>query len=96
MVKTIRMYSGPYDIDGGNSDLRVVHLVRDPRAVSHSQMGRFNVRLKYYKFFYPEEWSHGREQSSAEDNTELMISRMEGLKPPPWSPQERAYAIGLM
>lgn len=50
VVKTIRADAGMGD-DGDVTGLLVIHLVRDPRAVIHSQIKTFNVAHKYRKYF---------------------------------------------
>ena len=64
VVKTIRA-----DVGIGGEDaiktggLHIIHLVRDPRAVIHSQIKTFNVAHKYRRYFHgpasPEESAAG-------------------------------------
>lgn len=52
VVKTIRADEGAGVEDGDADGTRVIHLVRDPRAVVHSQIKTFNVAHKYRRYFH--------------------------------------------
>lgn len=57
VVKTIRADTGVGAVDErdtGGRRLLIVHLVRDPRAVIHSQINTFNVAHKYRRYFSPQ------------------------------------------
>lgn len=51
VVKTIRADAGLGGGDRNDGGLLVIHLVRDPRAVIHSQIKTFNVGHKYRRYF---------------------------------------------
>ncbi|CAM9223369.1 unnamed protein product, partial [Scytosiphon promiscuus] len=51
VVKTIRADAGIGGGDRNAGGVLVVHLVRDPRAVIHSQIKTFNVGHKYRRYF---------------------------------------------
>lgn len=86
--------------DGDASGLLVVHLVRDPRAVIHSQIKTFNVAHKYRHYFNnrPAEGNGVEKKTPADANnaTEGSAGAGGGLTSLPWGGAERAHALGLM
>lgn len=95
MVKSIRADAGIYDVHGGTSGIRILHLVRDPRAVVHSQSKTFNVAHKYRKYFSTGDPSPVKGLFIHEEATKT-ANGMERLTELPMSGRQRARVLGLM
>ena len=103
-MKTIRIDVG---VGGGawdSSNVLVLHLVRDPRAVIHSQIKTFNVAHKYRRYFEKDETNAPEGNNSpgnvGKDQRAEVAGGGEGEEGGPaalpWEGQERAHALGLM
>lgn len=84
VIKTIRADAGINDTgesDAAGRRVLIVHLVRDPRAVIHSQIKTFNVAHKYRRYFPPPaEMEHTPPADPTVDRS--LQHSMEGGHPP--------------
>lgn len=97
VVKSIRADGGVRGVvDGSSRDIRVLHLVRDPRAVVNSQCKTFNLTRKYRRYFVDTDASPTKHGSAVDGADEVIASRPEEFETMPSSPKERAHVMGLM
>lgn len=83
VIKTIRADAGMVGLDGDDlSGLLVIHLVRDPRAVVHSQIKTFNVTNKYRNYFKAPEHTETKVKALAAERSADRSLVPSAAKPP--------------